>query len=61
MVNKLTNSSAANGQIHSFFLLRCSVVVAGTDGRYLWSAVIGGGSCELFMAIAGERRDGEGC
>ena len=54
MMNKLTNSSAADGRIPSFLLLRSSVVVAGTEGGYLWSAVVGGGRGELFMAVAGD-------
>ena len=54
MINKLTNSSAADDRICSCLLLLCSVVVAGMEGRYLWSAVIGGGRGELFLAIAGD-------
>ena len=54
MVNKLTNSLAADGRICSFLLLRCSVVVSGMEGRYLWSAVVGGGRGKLFLAVAGD-------
>ena len=67
MINKLTNSSAADGRICSFLLLRCSVVVTGTEGRYLWSAVVGGGMGELFLSVARDvgygcwRRDGGKC
>ena len=32
VVDKLTNLSAADGQIRSFLFLRCSVEVAGTEG-----------------------------
>ena len=45
---------AVGVQICSFLHLRCSVIVAGTEGRYLRSVLVGGGKGQFCLALAGD-------
>ena len=59
-INKLTNSSAADGRIRSFLLWRCRMGHCCDGGWYWWSVVARGGRDEFFSAAAEDVGFGHG-